>query len=65
MAQPRYVESPCTGICTLDLTSDTCFGCGRTLHEIERWVFFTGEERERIIAALPQRLAAMPPRKSE
>ena len=63
MAQPRYVESPCTGVCTLDLTSDTCFGCGRTLNEIERWVFFTGEEREKILAELPARLATMHPPK--
>jgi len=63
MAQPGYVESPCTGVCTLDLTSDTCFGCGRTLGEIERWVFFTGEEREKILAELPVRLATLHPPK--
>ena len=61
----KYVDSPCTGVCTLDLTSDTCFGCGRTLNEIERWVFFTGEEREKVLAELPGRLATLHPPKPD
>jgi predicted Fe-S protein YdhL (DUF1289 family) len=63
MTRARYVESPCTGVCTLDLASDICFGCGRTLNEIERWVLFTGEERVKILAELPARLATLHPPK--
>ncbi|HEX4762816.1 MAG TPA: DUF1289 domain-containing protein [Usitatibacter sp.] len=55
----RNAPSPCTGLCTLDLETDTCFGCGRTLHEIERWILLTAEERAKIEAALPQRLAQL------
>ena len=48
-------DSPCIRECVLDLETgpqgalrgtQVCRGCGRTLHEIERWVDFTPGERE-------------------
>lgn len=53
------VETPCTKICTVDPISRLCVGCGRSLLEIERWLFLTGAERAKIIAELPERLAAI------
>jgi uncharacterized protein len=53
------VESPCTKICTVDPVSRLCMGCGRSLLEIERWLFLTGVERAKIMAELPERLAAI------
>jgi uncharacterized protein len=53
------VESPCTKICTVDPVSRLCVGCGRSLWEIERWLFLTGAERAKIMAELPERLAAI------
>lgn len=53
------VESPCTKICTVDPSSRLCLGCGRSLTEIERWLFLTGAERAKIIAELPERLVAL------
>jgi predicted Fe-S protein YdhL (DUF1289 family) len=50
-------NSPCIDVCTLDAATDTCLGCGRTLAEIERWTFFTHEERAAINAQLPARRA--------
>jgi predicted Fe-S protein YdhL (DUF1289 family) len=32
-------------------------GCGRSLAEIERWTAFSPEERRRIMAELPARMA--------
>jgi predicted Fe-S protein YdhL (DUF1289 family) len=52
------IASPCTRICTLDPASDLCIGCGRTLAEITRWGSLSDEERQRIMATLPGRLAA-------
>jgi predicted Fe-S protein YdhL (DUF1289 family) len=52
------LASPCINVCTLDLATDTCLGCGRTLREIERWVSFTDAERAAINAGLPGRLAS-------
>jgi uncharacterized protein len=53
------IETPCTKVCTLDPASGLCRGCGRTGGEIERWTRLSGAERRRIMAALPQRLAAL------
>jgi predicted Fe-S protein YdhL (DUF1289 family) len=53
------VESPCTKICTVDPSSRLCLGCGRSLAEIERWLFLTGAERAKIMAELPERLATL------
>jgi uncharacterized protein len=53
------IESPCTKICTVDPSSRLCLGCGRSLAEIERWLFFTAAERAKIMTELPERLAAL------
>jgi len=50
------MESPCLKICTLDLASGRCSGCGRSLDEIGAWLGLSDEERRRIIAELPERL---------
>ena len=52
------IETPCVKICTLDARTGLCLGCGRTVAEIARWTAMSGEERTRVMAELPQRLAA-------
>jgi hypothetical protein len=52
------IETPCINICTLDARSGLCLGCGRTVAEIAGWAAMTDDERRRIIAELPARLAA-------
>ncbi len=52
------IETPCVKICTLDARSELCLGCGRTLNEIARWMAMSSEERQRVMAELPERLAA-------
>jgi hypothetical protein len=51
------IESPCVKICLYESGSGLCTGCGRTLDEIARWSEMSGEERRRIMAELPARLA--------
>jgi hypothetical protein len=53
------IESPCEKICIVDPASGLCRGCGRSLSEIERWIAYSDGERGRIMAELPDRLAAM------
>jgi predicted Fe-S protein YdhL (DUF1289 family) len=48
--------SPCTLVCSIDLTTGFCFGCGRTRDEIAGWVDFTDLERSTVMDALPARL---------
>jgi predicted Fe-S protein YdhL (DUF1289 family) len=52
------IETPCTKVCVVDPESRLCRGCGRDLTEIARWASLTADERRRIMAELPGRLAA-------
>lgn len=54
------IESPCNKVCAVDPTAALCVGCGRTLAEIGGWIAFSADERARIMAELPGRLAALP-----
>ena len=53
------VESPCTKVCAIEPMSGLCFGCGRTLAEIEHWLVFTAPERAEVMAKLPLRMAGL------
>jgi predicted Fe-S protein YdhL (DUF1289 family) len=52
------IETPCTKVCVVDPRSGFCVGCGRNLSEIAQWAALSAEERRRVMARLPQRLAA-------
>jgi predicted Fe-S protein YdhL (DUF1289 family) len=54
------IESPCLKVCAVDPACALCVGCGRTMAEIAGWIGFTPDERRRIMAELPGRIAAMP-----
>ena len=49
------MKSPCIDVCVLDPDSGLCRGCARTLDEIARWSELSDVERERVLAALPER----------
>ncbi|WP_091520031.1 DUF1289 domain-containing protein [Aerobium aerolatum] len=53
------IESPCTLVCSIDLASGYCFGCGRTGAEIGAWISMTVDERRDVMAQLPARLATL------
>jgi predicted Fe-S protein YdhL (DUF1289 family) len=55
----REMESPCTRICALEPGAGLCLGCGRTLQEIAAWGTMNDQERRRIMAELPARLAKL------
>jgi predicted Fe-S protein YdhL (DUF1289 family) len=49
------INSPCIDICTTDLDSGLCVGCGRTHEEISNWVNFSNKQKETILKALKKR----------
>ena len=59
------IESPCNKVCAVDPISALCTGCGRGLAEIEGWMGMGADERVRIMAQLPRRLAALGRRQTE
>ena len=55
MDEPPDYSSPCNRVCTLDLQTEVCVGCFRTLDEISHWTRYTNAERQAIRAALAGR----------
>lgn len=53
------VKSPCILVCSIDLTTGYCFGCGRTGDEIASWMTYSDAERDTIMASLEERLATV------
>jgi uncharacterized protein len=49
------LRSPCVKVCVMDPKRGVCLGCCRSLDEIAAWGGMTDEEREKIMAALPER----------
>jgi predicted Fe-S protein YdhL (DUF1289 family) len=50
------IESPCILVCSIDMATGYCFGCGRTRDEIGAWLTMTPETRRTVMADLPARL---------
>lgn len=50
------IESPCILVCSIDLKTGYCFGCGRTRDEISDWVSMTSQQRREIMGQLAARL---------
>lgn len=50
------IESPCILVCSIDMKTGFCFGCGRTREEIGAWMGMTPETRRSVMAELPARL---------
>jgi predicted Fe-S protein YdhL (DUF1289 family) len=51
------ISTPCIKVCAVSGRTGLCIGCGRTLAEIAGWGGLSEQERQRIMAELPVRLA--------
>lgn len=51
------IESPCILVCSIDLDTGFCHGCGRTTSEIGAWTMYSPEQRKTIMASLDERMA--------
>jgi predicted Fe-S protein YdhL (DUF1289 family) len=52
------VKSPCVEICQLDMSSDICLGCFRTMDEIAGWVEMTDAEKRDVLSLIEERRQA-------
>jgi len=50
------IQSPCILICSMDMKTGLCFGCGRTRDEISGWMNYSDQERRNIMETLEARL---------
>jgi uncharacterized protein len=53
------IESPCTGVCTIDQQSGLCLGCGRSLTQIAEWSSYDPATRRAIMGKLKATLAGI------
>ncbi len=53
------MQTPCILVCSIDMTTGYCFGCGRTREEIGAWTLYSDDERRDIMSVLPERLATV------
>jgi predicted Fe-S protein YdhL (DUF1289 family) len=52
------METPCIGVCHIDLATGLCDGCRRSRHEIAMWARITPAERRRLMDELRTRAPA-------
>jgi predicted Fe-S protein YdhL (DUF1289 family) len=57
--EPSVIESPCILVCSIDMKTGYCFGCGRTREEIAGWIDMTPAARRAVMDTLPARLATV------
>ncbi|EKF17901.1 DUF1289 domain-containing protein [Nitratireductor pacificus] len=50
------IESPCILVCSIDIKTGYCFGCGRTRDEIAAWLNMPPGQRRAVMETLPDRL---------
>lgn len=50
------IESPCILVCSIDMDTGFCHGCGRTRDEIGAWTLYSPQDRRTIMAQLAQRM---------
>ena len=50
------IESPCILVCSIDMKTGFCFGCGRTRDEIAGWLTMSDGERRAVMETLAARL---------
>lgn len=48
--------SPCILVCSIDMKTGFCFGCGRTRDEIAGWIDYSDAERQSIMDMLAARM---------
>lgn len=53
------IQSPCTLVCSIDMKTGFCFGCGRTSSEIGGWMAYSHQERANIMDELEERLQSV------
>ena len=53
------IESPCVRICVVHPEARICTGCYRSIEEISRWSKLTPEQRQTIMADLPDRASLL------
>ena len=49
------IKSPCVKVCKIDIKSDLCSGCNRTMEEIKDWFKFEDKKKRKILSKISER----------
>ncbi len=49
------IESPCIGVCSVNPVTKFCYGCSRTIKEMENWSTYTVNEKLNLLTELEKR----------
>ena len=49
------INSPCKKICKIDKEDGLCIGCYRNSQEVFNWIYFSDEEKMKILLELKKR----------
>ena len=60
---PAPIKTPCIKVCVVDGESGLCLGCYRKLTEVAGWARLSDQERDQILAELPERRSLIRPEK--
>lgn len=60
---PAPIKTPCIKVCVVDGESGLCMGCYRKLNEVAAWGRLSADERDAILAELPERRSLIRPEK--
>jgi len=60
---PAPIKTPCIKVCVVDGESGLCLGCYRKLSEVAGWARLSDDERDAIMAELPDRRGRIRPEK--
>ena len=63
MNAPTPIKTPCIKVCVVDGESGLCLGCFRKLSEVAGWARLSDDDRDLILAELPDRRSRIKPEK--
>jgi uncharacterized protein len=53
------VQSPCIGVCSMNDSTGYCYGCYRTIEEIQNWWDFDNTQKQLVLDKISLREAAV------
>ena len=58
MSNETEIQSPCIGVCSVDVLTQLCQGCFRTMDEIQAWWDLDNNQKQAVIVLAAEREAA-------
>ena len=49
------INSPCRKICKIDKEDGLCIGCYRNTREVSNWIYFSEDEKTKVLLELKKR----------